>query len=271
MTIAISAVSLVVMTACGSSSTETGAAPSPPTPSSAPAGPASIKVATTSLGKVLADGQGRVLYMYDKDKGGVSSCYEKCAAAWPPALTSGAPVAGTGAESGLLGTTKRTDGTTQVTYKAMPLYRFTPDAKPGDVKGQAVKDVWWVVESYGRPLQPATVNVGTTKLGKAVTDARDFTLYMFTKDKNGTSACYGTCADAWPALLTTGAPKAGTGADASMLGTTKRTDGTMQVTYNKLPMYYFTPDKAAGDVKGQGVKTVWWMVAGNGDLIKTKG
>jgi predicted lipoprotein with Yx(FWY)xxD motif len=117
-------------------------------------------------------------------------------------------------------------------------------------------------------MQPATVDVGTTPLGKAVTDARDFSLYMFTPDKNGASTCYGKCEAAWPPLLTTGAPKAGTGADASKLGTTKRTDGTVQVTYNKLPMYYFTPDKAPGDIKGQGVKTVWWLVSPDGALIK---
>jgi predicted lipoprotein with Yx(FWY)xxD motif len=275
-TIAISGVSLVVIAGCGGSTTEPGATTAPSTSSSAtatspvPTGPASIKVATTSLGKVLTDDEGRVLYMFDEDKGNVSSCYAKCAAAWPPALTSGSPVAGTGAQSSLLGTTKRTDGTTQVTYKNMPLYRFTPDTKAGDVKGQGVRDVWWVVGSYGVPLQPATVKVGTTTLGKALTDPRDFTLYMFTNDKNGTSACYGECAEKWPPLLTTAAPKAGTGADAAMLGTTRRTDGTTQVTYNKLPLYYFTPDTAPGEVKGQGVGTVWWMVAADGELIKTR-
>jgi predicted lipoprotein with Yx(FWY)xxD motif len=272
---------LVVMAGCGNSSTQTGATTSPATTSpaatspaatssaSAPMGPATIKVATTTLGKVLADDQGRVLYMFDVDKGATSSCYGKCEAAWPPALTSGAPVAGTGADAALLGTTKRTDGTMQVTYKKMPLYRYTPDAKPGDVTGQAVKNVWWVLDSAGRPMQPAKVTLATTKLGKVLTDSRGFALYMFTVDKNGTSACYGKCEAAWPPLLTTGAPKAGAGADDGKLGTTKRTDGTMQVTYNKLPLYYYTPDMAAGDLTGQGVKTVWWLVDADGKLVKT--
>ena len=278
-TLAISAVAaLAVVTACGGTSTPPNAATSPATSSpaasetaSAPTGPATIKVATTSRGPVLSDDQGRVLYMFDVDKGGTSSCYAKCAAAWPPVLTSGTPVAGTDAAAGLLGTTLRKDGTAQVTYKQLPLYRYTPDTQPGDVKGQGVKNVWWVLDSAGRPLQAATVTLGTTKLGKVLTDSRDFTLYMFTVDKNGTSSCYAKCAAAWPPLLTTGAPKAGTGADAGLLGTTKRTDGTTQVTYNKLPLYYFTPDKAPGEVKGQGVKTVWWVVSADGKLVKTTG
>jgi predicted lipoprotein with Yx(FWY)xxD motif len=66
---------------------------------------------------------------------------------------------------------------------------------------------------------------------------------------------------AWPPLLTTGAPKVGFGADDGLLGTTKRTDGTTQVTYNKLPLYYFTPDKAPGDVNGQAVKNVWFVMS----------
>ena len=274
-TIAISGAALVAMTACGGSSTApTASSPTTSSPSTsakapAPTGPATIKVATTTLGKVLSDDQDRTLYMFDKDKGGTTSCYEKCEAKFPPALTSGAPVAGTGADAGLLGTTPRKDGTTQVTYKKMPLYRFTPDAKPGDVNGQGAGDVWWVLEAAGRPMQPATVTLGTTKLGKVLTDSRDFTLYMFANDKNGTSSCYDKCAANWPALLTTGAPKAGSGADAALLGTTKRTDGSMQVTYKKLPLYYFTPDKAAGDVNGQSVKNIWWVVPAKGALVKT--
>jgi predicted lipoprotein with Yx(FWY)xxD motif len=217
---------------------------------------------------VLADDQGRILYMFDEDKGDTSVCYAKCEAAWPPALTSGDPAAGTGADKDLLGTTKRKDGTTQVTYKKMPLYRFTPDKKPGDVNGQGVKNVWWVLTTAGQPLQPAMVNVAKTKLGDTLTDARGFTVYMFTKDKNGTSVCYGECEAKWPPLISQGKPKAGTGADATKLGTTKRKDGTEQVTYNKLPLYYFTPDKAAAEQKGQGVGTVWWLVSAKGDPVK---
>jgi predicted lipoprotein with Yx(FWY)xxD motif len=278
--IAGSALTLVVMTACGGSTTPSGtstppakapaAKPSAAAPA-APTGPATIQLAkTTDFGQVLSDDQGRILYMFTKDKDGKTVCYDQCEAAWPPVLTKGDPVAGTGADKGLLGTTPRKDGTTQVTYKKMPLYRFTPDKKPGDVNGQAVKNIWWVVAPHGQVVGPATVNVGASKAGKVLTDERNFTLYMFTKDKAGKSVCYAQCEAAWPPLLTTGKPKAGPGADASKLGTTKRTDGTLQVTYNKLPLYYFTPDKDAGELKGQGVKNVWWLVSATGSPLKTK-
>ena len=123
------------------------------------------------------------------------------------------------------------------------------------------------------PTGPATVQVATTTLGKALTDSRGFTLYKFDKDDAtpGFSACYeaNDCAVHWPALLTVGAPKAGEGADAAMLGTTKRKDGSTQVTYNKMPVYFYYLDQAAGDVRGQGVFNLWWLVAPDGKLIKT--
>jgi predicted lipoprotein with Yx(FWY)xxD motif len=155
-TVAISAAALMSMAACGGTTTTPSASSSSPSASkttSGPAAPATIKVATTSLGKVLSDDQGRVLYMFDADKDGTSTCYDKCAAAWPPLLTTGAPKAGAGADDGLLGTTKRTDGTTQVTYNKLPLYYFTPDKAPGDVKGQGVKSVWWVLSADGKLIK----------------------------------------------------------------------------------------------------------------------
>lgn len=275
VSLALGAASLVVMAGCGSDTpTPSGAASSSASSSSAgakasaPSGPATIEVATTKFGKVLADDQGRILYMFDKDKDGTSDCYDKCEAAWPPVLTTGDPVAGTGGDKALLGTSARKDGTTQVTYNKLPIYRYTPDAKPGDVNGQAVGGVWWVVSPEGSPLKPATVSLGSTTLGDVLTDSADVTLYMFDKDKGGTSSCYGECATNWPPLLTTGAPKADAGTDGALLGTTKRTDGTEQVTYNKLPLYYFAKDKAPKDVNGQAVGKVWWVMSAKGTPIK---
>lgn len=163
LTVAISAAALLTIAACGGTTTSPSASSSSSSSSSSsasesasgPAGPATIKVATTSLGKVLSDDQGRVLYMFDADKDGDSTCYDQCAAAWPPLLTAGAPKAGDGTDDGLLGTTNRTDGTTQVTYNKLPLYYFTPDKAPGDVKGQGVKTVWWVVSADGKVIKTA--------------------------------------------------------------------------------------------------------------------
>jgi predicted lipoprotein with Yx(FWY)xxD motif len=111
------------------------------------------------------------------------------------------------------------------------------------------------------PTSPAVVNVGqNATLGSFLVDSAGMTLYIYTKDTPGTSVCYGVCATAWPPLLTNGAPTAGMGVTASMLGTTTRTDGTVQVTYNGWPLYYYAKDKVAGDTTGEGVNTIWYVM-----------
>ena len=107
----------------------------------------------------------------------------------------------------------------------------------------------------------AVVNVGqNSTLGSFLVDSKGMTLYLFTTDTPNTSNCYGGCAKFWPPLLTTGAPTAGAGVTASMLGTTKRTDGTTQVTYNGWPLYYYVSDKAAGDTTGENVQGSWFVI-----------
>jgi predicted lipoprotein with Yx(FWY)xxD motif len=101
-------------------------------------------------------------------------------------------------------------------------------------------------------------------LGSFLVDANNMTLYLYTKDTPGTSNCYGGCATSWPPLLTDGAPVAGAGVTASMLGTTQRTDGATQVTYNGWPLYYFVADKAAGDTNGEGKGGVWFVITPDG-------
>ena len=153
-----------------------------------------------------------------------------------------------------MGTTARTDGTTQVTYAGWPLYYFVKDQKAGDATGQDVGGVWYVLSPKGEKLEAATVMVSKNdKLGQIVTDDEGKVLYLYTKDTKDTSNCYDKCAQNWPPLLTTGAPKAGDGADAGLLGTTARTDGTTQVTYNGWPLYYWIKDQKPGDATGQDV------------------
>jgi len=164
-TLAIGAASLAVMTACGGSTTTPSAAPSTSAASSpsasetvaAPTGPATVKVSTTTLGPVLTDSRGFALYKFDPDDPtpGTSVCYEvrNCAKNWPPLLTLGAPKAEAGADDGKLGTTTRKDGTTQVTYNKLPLYFYAKDTAPGDVRGQAVGTIWWLVDADGKPVK----------------------------------------------------------------------------------------------------------------------
>ena len=116
--------------------------------------------------------------------------------------------------------------------------------------------------------KPATVKTGTSSLGRIVVDGQAHTLYLFQKDKGAKSSCSGACAQNWPPLLTKGAPKAGPGAKASLLGTTKRADGTTQVTYNKHPLYTFVGDAGKrGSTMGQGLTAFgakWYVVAAKG-------
>jgi predicted lipoprotein with Yx(FWY)xxD motif len=118
-------------------------------------GGVSVELASTSLGEVLVDGEGMTLYMFDPDAQGESTCYDQCATAWPPLVGEDEPVLGEGLDEALVGSVERTDGTTQVTYNDWPLYYWQNDAAPGDVTGQAVNDVWWVVGADGEPIRTA--------------------------------------------------------------------------------------------------------------------
>jgi len=90
------------------------------------------------LGQILVDSAGHTLYDFHKDQGSTSSCYGACAEAWPPLITEGEPHASNGAQEGLMGTTKRKDGSEQVTYNGRPLYGFTCDKGPGEANGNDV-------------------------------------------------------------------------------------------------------------------------------------
>lgn len=106
------------------------------------------------------------------------------------------------------------------------------------------------------------------KLGKLLADGSGMTLYLFTKDTPGVSNCYDTCAATWPPLLQTGQPVVKDGVDATLLGTTTRKDGTIQVTYHGQPLYTYSKDTAPGDATGQGVGGVWYVVAPDGTAVK---
>ena len=236
-----------------------------------PTGPAMVNVGqNATLGSFLVDTNGMTLYVYANDTANTSTCTAACSTNWPPLLTAGAPTAGTGATASLLGTLTRADGTTQVTYNSLPLYYFAKDKVAGDTTGEGVKGLWSVVDPTGKAIVAtpaasaggeALVNVGqSATLGTFLVDSKGMTLYLFTTDTPNTSTCYGPCAIAWPPLLTTGAPTAGTGVTASLLGTTTRTDGTTQVTYNGWPLYYFASDKAPGDTTGENVQNTWFVI-----------
>lgn len=106
-----------------------------------------LDTASTDLGDVLVDGDGMTLYMFDNDSEGESACVDDCAATWPP--VTGEATASGDVDEGLIGTITRPDGATQVTYGDVPLYWYAADAEPGEVNGQGVGGVWWVVGPDG--------------------------------------------------------------------------------------------------------------------------
>ncbi len=116
---------------------------------------------------------------------------------------------------------------------------------------------------------PSAATIGLTEnaLGQILVDAEGVTLYGFTVDADGVSACYDDCAAAWPPLLAEGEATVGEGLDAALLTTVDRTDGTRQLKYGDWPLYSFAADAAAGDANGQGVNDVWFVIGADGALI----
>jgi predicted lipoprotein with Yx(FWY)xxD motif len=155
---------------CGSSSTNAASgstsskssggygygAPAKSATTTAPAtGSATISSRMTSLGQILVDGNGMTIYLFEKDKGTTSMCDSSCARFWPPVTTSGAPKAGSGVIAAKLGTTKRADGTTEVTYNGHPLYLYAGDKSAGDVTGQGLNAfgaLWYVLSPTGQAI-----------------------------------------------------------------------------------------------------------------------
>jgi predicted lipoprotein with Yx(FWY)xxD motif len=160
--VAVLAVGAVLAVAgCGSSSDNSSGgaygssgASNKPAPSNS-AGAAVVSVGSASgVGQVLVDSNGMTLYYFEKDKqgGSQSTCYGSCASVWPPQTSSGAPKASGGAEASKLGTIKRTDGTSQVTYAGWPLYTYTADTRPGQANGTDIKSfggTWYPLHANG--------------------------------------------------------------------------------------------------------------------------
>jgi predicted lipoprotein with Yx(FWY)xxD motif len=116
----------------------------------------------------------------------------------------------------------------------------------------------------------ATVSLRATKLGRVLVSSTGHTLYLFGKDRNGKSACTGLCSQYWPPLLSHGKASAGAGVRASMLGTTRRSNGSLQVTYNRHPLYTFALDKRAGQTNGEANLAFgarWYAVSSGGTAV----
>ncbi|WP_206184853.1 hypothetical protein [Thermoactinospora rubra] len=153
----IPAAAFVLVTGCGgapqqAASPAPAATTNPAANSTPPASGAVVRVADSKVGKILVDGDGRTLYLFEKDRNGESTCYGECAEEWPPYLTEGEPQAGEGAKESLVKTVKRRDGSTQVVYGDWPLYYYHDDTKPGDLTGHDKEEFgaeWYALTASG--------------------------------------------------------------------------------------------------------------------------
>jgi predicted lipoprotein with Yx(FWY)xxD motif len=146
-------------TSSGSSASSSGrygsSSSTPSTSTQAASGVATIAVRTTPLGRILVDGRGMTLYLFEKDTGMMSTCNGSCAKFWPPVTTMGAAKAGSGLDAGKFGTTARPDGETEVTYNGHPLYYYAGDKQPGDTTGQGLNAfgaLWYVLSPAGKEV-----------------------------------------------------------------------------------------------------------------------
>jgi len=133
------------------------AAGSAASPASSAAGKATrLGAAKSSLGRIVVDGSSRTLYLFEKDKNRHSACYGACPQYWPPLLTHGKPIARAGAKQSLVGTTRRRNGSTQVTYAGHPLYRYLGDTRPGQTNGAGLQDFgggWDPISPSGKKVE----------------------------------------------------------------------------------------------------------------------
>jgi predicted lipoprotein with Yx(FWY)xxD motif len=117
-----------------------------------------VATATTGLGRILVDSRGHTLYLFEKDKKGMSACAGNCATYWPPLIATGKPLPRTGVNASLLGTTKRADGRQQVTYHHHPLYTFAKDTNKGQTNGEeldAFGAAWYAISPAGAKVDKA--------------------------------------------------------------------------------------------------------------------
>ena len=241
-----------------------------------------IAVRTGAFGTMLEVGSGKfagyTVYLITSDQPPTYGCTTKtiqlfgmpiaCTgpsadpnAEWPAVTTTGAPVAGAGVSQKLLGTVQRAGIGEQVTYAGHPLYLFEPS--PDSITGEGYDEpsippwngLWWLVSPAGNPLAwPGTLTTLTvdnkTVLGAlelTLAGWESFPLYSYGGDTSSKSTCTGSCSVAWPPALTSGEPALMNSVSSSKVGTTKASDGELQLTYGGKPLYFYSKE---GVIKG---------------------
>ncbi len=259
-----------------------------------PAGSTQASLAASTvdgLGDVLTDGDGRTLYRYAKDlsQPPKANCDGPCAEMWPPLVSENTAIVA-GLDQQLVSSVTRKDGRNQVTFGGWPVYLYAKDTGAGVALGQNVSADWAAITPTGAKAtgkapaagagpdqnqdqnqadgqnaaapKPTTVGIGQIDgMGQILTDTNGKTLYLFTKDKGaGTSTCDGACAATWPPVLAGGRITVAEEVDTALIGQTRRSDGTMQVTVGGWPVYSYSKDTAPGQANGHGVGGTWFAV-----------
>lgn len=276
LTLSFIATSMIITaTGCSTdskSAPDAGVQPDPGAPGGGPMAPATLKLGTSAaLGNYLTDGSGRALYLYSKDfpaasgaaaSTAVSNCSGGCLTAWP-VFHAETIAPGPGLRAADFGELTRADGSKQTTFHGWPLYYFASDTQPGDTKGEGVGNVWFVLRDpfYSMLVMSSPVQGGP---GLYLSTPGGMTLYYYGPDTVGTGAtppvstCTGGCLQAWPAFLAGGAVLPTKVAVA--LTSFDRGGGVMQSAWKGHPLYLFATDKKPGDVKGDKVGNVWFVI-----------
>jgi predicted lipoprotein with Yx(FWY)xxD motif len=230
-----------------------------------------------SLGSIVIGRGFHTAYVFNKDSGSTSSCNDACAAKWPPMITEIDPIARDGIDASKVGTIEREDGSIQVTYAGQPLYDYVGDAAAAEANGNdidAFGGEWNVIRPNGEAVVGSKKGASGVvfgakgfEVGLILYDGSGHTLYTFDKDKGTRSTCYGACAKAWPPALTEGKARAGGKASPGKVGTTKRRDGTIQLTYAGHPLYTHVGEEQI-EVNSNGVTAFggkWYAIRPNGE------
>ncbi|GAB3479052.1 hypothetical protein [Amycolatopsis cihanbeyliensis] len=242
----------------------------------APAGQVTLSATEVDgVGEAVTDQDGFTLYRFDKDtaKPPVSNCAGSCAQTWPPVVADG-QVDVQGVDANLVGSVRRTDGSEQVTIGGWPVYRYAEDGGPGESSGQGVGGAWYAVNPTGGKAGAAQQDgaAGTTLIadeaegvGRIVTDAEGFSLYLFTDDTKepSKSNCEGECAQNWPPVIAEGTVDV-RGVDENLVSTVERADGSEQVTIGGWPVYRYAEDTEPGQANGHGVGGKWYAMMPEG-------
>jgi len=245
-------------------------------PPATPAPTVQLKTDAT-LGPHLADAKGNTIYYFSRDLAGTNSCTGGCASTWPIFYEPGLTV-GEGLKAEDFGTTTTADGKPQSTYKGWPMYYYAPAdgsgqnvrEQPGEVKGENVGNVWFVMKpDYSLLVARASVLNKTsnqTALKSFLIDGQGRTLYTFAVDQTRPTTqptnCTGGCISNWPVYLEMGRSLPSM-MKSSDFGVITRPDGAggtprQQTTYKGLPLYYYTPDGGLRNkAEGDGINNVW--------------